>query len=583
MNAEKNKSHQTHKALKAAFVLFTAAFVCTAPAAAQSTGRAAQIPETADFWSDYPADALADFLTAHLTDEELLAQLFMFSWKWETEKTRAEPTPLLLQWILERGLGSVKFYGWNTDRLEDVARAVALMQQRSQEHRYKIPLFVATDQEGGFVRHIKGATSITPGNMAIGAAGYPIDAYYSSYYINREINALGINMNFAPTIDLYTNRASTVIESRSFGEDPETVGTLGAAFVAGSLAAGVIPTAKHFPGHGDTDIDSHLTLPEINIDYNTLETRELVPFKYMIAAHIPAIMSAHLSFPRITGNEPVSLSKTFLTKILREELHYDGLIITDDIEMGGATAHTVVSDAVTLALQAGNDIVLFEKTADLQERVWVKNLGLMKTDAAFKRTVQQAARRVILYKLNYFKSANAAPLYPDLAALPERIPDKEGQKFFLSQACRSITAYKRGTLPYKPRADERILLAGHQEHPEFFAEAEKRYGKCARFPYKANMGPYHAQWVNDNLIPLARGYDTIILCIDSENNAYAVRQLQNLGKRVIVLSIKSPVPAMSLTWADTILCGYSYSPYTFNALFGALNGEFEPQGEVPLE
>ena len=96
------------------------------------------------------------------------------------------------------------------------------------------------------------------------------------------------------------------------------------------------------------------------------------------------------------------------------------------------------------------------------------------------------------------------------------------------------------------------------------------------------MGPYHALWVNDNLIPLARSYDTIIVCIDGENNAYAIRNLQGIGKRVIVMSIKSPVPVMELNWADTILFGYSYSPYTFNALFGALNGEFEPQGAVPL-
>ncbi|MCR5725311.1 MAG: glycoside hydrolase family 3 protein [Treponema sp.] len=560
--------------------------LCALPAvAAPSASGTTEIPETADFWSDYPAEPLADFLTAHLSDEELLAQMFMFGWKWQEEGRSgdAEPTPLLNQWVTQRGLGSVKVFGWNTDDTAQVARAVAYLQQESQSRRYKIPLFVATDQEGGWIRHVRGDTTTTPGNMAIGASAYPMDAYYSAYYISREIAALGINMNFAPTVDLYTDRQSSVIGPRSFGEDPQFVGELGASFVAGSLAAGVIPTAKHFPGHGDTSADSHGKAIEIRIDRQTLENRELVPFKYLIAEHVPAIMSAHLRFPLITGNEPASLSKTFLTDILRNELHYEGLIITDDMQMNGATSYAMVSDACTLAIQAGNDIILSSETAGWNERLWTKNLDLMRTNTAFRNTVKKAARRVILYKLNYFRSKTAAPLYPDLNALPSRIPDREGQAFFLSQACRSITAYKRGTaLPFKPAEGERILIAGHQEHPEFFAEAEKRFGKVAHFPYKADMGPYHGLWVHDNLIPLARSYDTIIVCVDCQNNVDALRELQYTGKRIIVMSIQSPVPAMSMTWADTVLFGYSYSPYTFKALFAALCGDFDPAGALPL-
>lgn len=552
-------------------------FFCGAP----SVFAQKAIPETADFWSDYPAEQLADFLISHLSDEELLSQIFMFGWRDETDW-------LLNQWIRDRGLGNIKVFGWNTDDLTHVANGVAAMQKLSQNRPYKIPLFVATDQEGGWIRHVKGETAVTPGNLAIGASGYPIDAYYSGFYINREIKALGINMNFAPTVDVYSNHRSTVIGPRSFGEDAEYVGELGAAFVAGSLAAGVIPTAKHFPGHGDTDADSHGKSIEINIDVNTLNNRELLPFKYLISERVPAIMSAHLKFPRIdtTPNAPpVSISKKFLTDILRNQLHYEGLIITDDMQMNGVTSYAKVSDAFTLAIEAGNDIILSSDTPAMNEYLWEKNIALVKTDAFFKQTVQTAARRVILHKLNYFKGGNAAPLYPDASTISQYIPDREGQQFFLSQACRSITAYKKGALPYKPQPDERILLAGHQEHPEFFTEAEKRFGKCARFPYKADMGPYHALWVNDNLIPLAQNYDTIILCVDSENNATAIRNLQplqRLGKRVIILSIQSPVPAMQLDWADTVLFGYSYSPYTFRAMFGVLAGDFEAKGVLPL-
>lgn len=537
------------------------------------------IPEDADFWSDYPHEQLADFLVSRMSDEELLSQIFMFGWN---DKT----TSLLQQWIGARGLGNVKVFGWNTDDLPKVAQGIADLQRRAQARRYKIPLFIATDQEGGWIRHVKGETTVTPGNLAIGASSYPIDAYYSGYYINREIKTLGINMNFAPTVDIYTNHQSTVIGPRSFGENAAHVGELGAAFVAGSIAAGVIPTAKHFPGHGDTDADSHGRAIEIDVDVRTLNEREMLPFKYLISENIPAIMSSHLKFPRIEPNgPPVSLSKEFLTGILRKQLHYEGLIITDDIQMNGATSYARLSDACTLAIEAGNDIILSSETTDLDEQLWVKNLALVRSSAAFRQTVQTAARRVILHKLAYFKGGNAAPLYPDPATVRQSVPDPEGQAFFLSQACRSVTMYKKGTIPYRPQPGERVLLAGHQEYPEFFAEAEKRFGKCARFPYKADMGPYHALWVHDNLIPLAQGYDTIIVCVDSENNATAIRALEALqrsGKRVIVLSIQSPVPAMNLTWADSVIFGYSYSPFSFRAMFAVLAGDFEAQGTVPL-
>ncbi len=538
-----------------------------------------EIPDTADFWSDYPAPELADFLVSKMSDEEILAQILMFGW------AGSEPSDLLNQWVMDRGLGSVKVFGWNTDNTEQVARSVSSVQKKSQGRHLRIPLFVATDQEGGWIRHVKGDTSDTPGNMAIGASQRPVDAYYSAYYLSREIKALGINMNFAPTVDLYTNRHSTVIGSRSFGEDPAFVGQLGAAFVAGSMAAGVIPTAKHFPGHGDTSLDSHGNLPEINIDYETLDSRELVPFKYLIAEKIPAIMSGHLSFPKIIANgEPASLSKTFLSEILRKKLHYEGLIITDDMMMNGATMYAgSLSKAVRMAIEAGNDIIISSTTAQLDEKQWTLNLSLMSSDKEFRATVLRAARRVILAKLVYFKSGNAAPLYPDPATLHDKIPDREGQKFFLSQACRSITVYKSGDFPYAPKLGEKIILAGQTQYPEFFAEAKKRLGEdCAQFKFNYNPGPIETDWMGNNLVALARSYDTIIICVADNASAQIARRLAPLGKKVIIISVLTPVPVLDFSWADTILLGYSYSPFTFKAIFGALNGEYTPQGILPI-
>lgn len=583
------------KLLLTSVLFLTQVFICTQNIPAQSiTLNSAdktenikrsstlieELPDNIDFWSDYPNDLLADTLVNRMTDEELLSQILMFGWAGQ------EPSDLLNKWVSDRGLGSVKVFGWNTDNINLVAKSVRSLQQKSQDRNFKIPLFVATDQEGGWIRHVKGDTSDTPGNMAIGADGYPIDAYYSGFYINREIRALGINMNFAPAVDLYTNLDSTVIGPRSFGSDAENAGILGAAFAAGSMAAGVIPTAKHFPGHGDTSLDSHGKLPEIDIDFDTLRNRELVPFIYLIQEKIPAVMSGHLSFPQISENkEPASLSRYFLTELLRDQLGYDGLIITDDMMMNGATLYAgSLHKAVRLAIQAGNDIIISSTTANLNDALWTKNLDFMKTDSDFYDIVKKAARRVIYSKLNYFKNDNHAPLYPDPETVSQYIPDKEGQGFFLNQAVRSITLYRANEFPYHPSQDEKVLIAG--PFISLFNEGKKRYPNADIFHYSYELASNRSnedEWNAVNLVSTAKKYDTIICCVFNSHSAKIAARLKGLGKKVIILSIMSPVPELNNDWADIILCGYSYSSYTFAALFGALNGEFEPQGKIPLE
>ncbi len=526
------------------------------------------------FWSDIPNDKLAQLLTDRMTDVELYSQILMFGW------AGAEPPELLHQWV-ERGLGSVKVFGWNTDDIHLVAKSIGDLQKKSNSNRYKIPLFVATDQEGGWIRHVKGDTSVTPGNMAIGASGYPSDAWYSAYYISKEIKVIGINMNFAPTVDLFTNHESAIIGTRSFGEDPVKSGILGAAFAAGSEAAGVIPTVKHFPGHGDTNIDSHGRLPVINIDFETFKNRELIPYLFLVREKVPAVMSGHLSYPNIEkSGAPASFSKYFLTDLLRGQLGYEGLIITDDMTMVGATSYAgSLSTAFQMAIEAGNDIILSSTTARLNEALWTRNLDLMATDSNFHERVKDAARRVIKAKLDYYKSGNeTAPLYPNPDLIDQYVPDREGQKFFLDQACRSITVSKISREPIKGR----VLLAGSLY--SFFAEGKKRFPKAGEFHFNYETGPNETQWVIDNLPSTAQGFDTIILCVSSENHKKIAEIFRNSGKNVIILCTMSPELANGLEWADTILLGYSWRcEYTLTAMLGILNGEFKAEGTLPYK
>lgn len=537
------------------------------------------LPDDIDFWSDYPSDVLAQALVDRMTDEELFSQVLMFGW------AGAKPSSLLYSWI-DRGLGSVKVFGWNTDDIYQVATSVSSLQKRANENgRFKIPLFVATDQEGGWIRHVKGDTAITPGNMAIGASGYPMDSWFSAFYISREIKSMGINMNFAPTIDLFSNHNSSIIGTRSFGDDPDKSGMLGIYYAEGSKAAGVIPTVKHFPGHGDTEVDSHGRLPVINIDKKTFLEREIVPYKYLIKSGVPALMSGHLSFPKIErSGAPASLSKYFITDLLRGELGYEGIVITDDMMMAGATDYAgSLSNAVRLALEAGNDIILSSTTSRLNENMWTNNLALMKSNSEFKQKVKDAAYRVLKTKLDYFKTDKAAPLYPTIDDVKKNVPDKEGEKFFLEQACRSITVEKQGIVPLSNEDAGKVLLAGSLQ--SFFAAGKERYEGAQQyyFPYDAvNIGD--TQSYANTLASMARNYDTIIVCVSNDKHARIAQGLRNSNKKVIIVSTMSPVYSEKLTWADSILLGYSWRcDYTMEAMIGFIHGEYKNTAVKPYK
>ncbi len=511
-----------------------------------------------------PNDALARRIAEAMTNEELLAQILMFGWAGE------EPSPLVLSWVSDRTLGSIKVFGWNTDNTVKVAESIAILQKRALAGRFGIPLFVATDQEGGWIRHIKGLTTETPGNLAIGASGLPADAWSSGFYIARELAAIGINLNFAPTVDLYTDHDSTVIGTRSFGENAEAAGILGASFMAGSRAAGVLTTAKHFPGHGDTGLDSHGSLPVIHISRETLFTRELVPFKALISAGVPAIMTGHLSFPRAIGSpEPATFSHRLINGILREDLGFTGLVITDDIMMNGATAYAgSVSRAVELAIEAGNDIVESSTTPRASEAFWSNNLSRMATSPRFRERVAQSATRVIKAKLDYFKGPSHVPIIPDVEKIPSLVPDPEGAAFFLSQAVRSVTLID-GTLEPLTGDGEGMLIAS--SFPSFLAEGKNRY------PRAKTAG------VNNSLWRESRDADTIVFCLSGADQLPYLRQMAGAGKRLVIVSAHSPILLRDAPRASSALALYSYSPWSFKAAFAALRGDFVPTGTLPLK
>jgi len=515
-------------------------------------------------------EELAAAIEQAMTDDQALAQVFMLGW------VGAEPSPLIMDWIRDRNIGGVKIFGWNTEDTLRLARTVGVLQEASLKGSFQIPLLVATDQEGGWIRHVKGSTSETPGNMAIGASGYPRDAYLAGYYIGKELAMLGINMNFAPTVDLFTNRQSELIGPRAFGSNPVNVGILGAAFAKGQQAAGVIPTAKHYPGHGDTGLDSHGVLPSINVPFEILWERELIPYRMLFAEGIPAVMSGHLAFPQTqSATAPASLSPWFLQDILRTKMGYRGIVITDDLMMNGATLWAgSLSRAAKQALMAGNDIILFSKTPNLYDQVWTFLLSSMREEDDFRRRVRDAARRTLELKLRYLRGDKAVPAIPNLRKVATDLTDPEGSAFFVNLAARSVTTVKDTVIPLKPEDAGRVLLTG--QYLDFFKVGRAAFPGASAYWYSDAFGV-------DELVGYANRADTIIFCLSDAAGVRMLRQLQSLRKKVIVLSVLSPVYLESVPWIDGAVAVYSYSLESLAAGFSVIIGRIAAEGKLPYE
>jgi len=240
----------------------------------------------------------------------------------------------------------------------DIAAKLNTLQRRS-----KLPLLVSADLEWGAAMRVVGATAF-PYIMAAGATGEERDAYTIGRVAALEGRAVGIHVNFAPDADVNNNPLNPIINTRSFGEDPHAVARLVRGYVRGLQDNGMLATLKHFPGHGDTDADSHLGLPTIRADYQRLDSVELVPFRAGIEAGAQVVMSAHIAFPAFTGDAPATLSAAMLTGVLRDSLKFKGLVVTDALQMGAIVTKYGAGEAAVRAFEAGSDLILMPADHD---------------------------------------------------------------------------------------------------------------------------------------------------------------------------------------------------------------------------
>ncbi len=525
------------------------------------------------FNDQLPPGELARALEQAMTDRQVLGQVLMFGYPGE----RADPT--ILRWIKEEGLGGVKVFGRNAGNLSLLAGTVGTYQKQALAGPFGIPLLIATDQEGGWVRHIRGESSQTAGNMALGAGGIAHDAWETGRLLGAELAALGINMNFAPTVDVFVDPKADVIGPRAFAADPGQTGLMGLAFARGHAESRVIAAAKHFPGHGDTSEDSHGTLPAVTATLDTLRARDLVPYRILIAGGLDAIMVGHLAFPNITGNTvPATLSPELSTRLLREEMGFNGVVITDDLFMQGARSDGTELPAVChKALMAGADILLISQHSSNHRRIHRELLKKME-NAPFNRRVREAARRVLALKAKWLRGENAVSFVPETENLA--VPAGGAPEFFLSQAARSITLVRNQLFPLPPNKAGRVLLAG--TYSDFFTEGMRRYPDARTWylSYHSSREGYTGE--GKKLLRAARQYDTLIFLLPDGDMSLILEELRPVAEKVVVVSVLSPAHLDAVPWASTALAAYGTGSDSFQAVFAALAGDFIPRGTLPI-
>nr|WP_083537289.1 MULTISPECIES: beta-N-acetylhexosaminidase [unclassified Paenibacillus] len=504
-----------------------------------------------------------------------------------------EPSADIERLIREQAIGGVILFARNVTGTKQAAALNRSLQAAAADGG-RLPLWIAVDQEGGMVARFTDGLALMPGAMAIAAGGDAYSAYEAGYVCGCELGALGVNMNFAPVLDVNNNPSNPVIGVRSFGEDPERVAEFGVRLVQGLQDAGMVATAKHFPGHGDTDTDSHLDLPVVRHARERIEQVELVPFRKVIEAGIDSVMSAHIVFPAYEQEKlPATLSHAVLTGLLREELGFEGVIMTDCMEMNAIADHFGTAEAAVMAVEAGADLVLISHRHDRQLRAWELLLQAVREGRITEERIDESVLRLLRLK------ARRGVLMAVETGEESRVAGEVGSEKHLAAAKRiseaSVTIVKNesGLLPLAP--GQSMYVLSMEPAVRTLAEEQAPEGIFSLGRALRELGANETEW----LIPFGRAAELkeelVRACMYAERvivatyNAYLeadqvelVEALQRFGKDPIVVALRSPYDLLAFPEVATFVAVYESRPLAMRSAAAALLGLNPAEGKLPV-
>jgi len=515
-----------------------------------------------------------------LTLDEKIGQLFLVYFEGPIL------SPSLREMITDYHIGGILLFGisGNIENPAQVARLVDSAQQQAVACRPGLALFVGVDQEGGPVVRLTVGSTVFPSNMAVGATGSAELAALMADTTAAELKALGINVNLAPVLDVNSNPANPVIGIRSFGSSPEEVARLGTAMISAYKRRGVIATAKHFPGHGDTAVDSHVGLPIVNRSRDSLDTVELVPFRAAIANGVEAIMTAHIEVPAIEPSEglPATLSARILDGLLRRELGFQGLIVTDSLGMNALNLPGGAAEAAVRAFQAGADLLAFGADRghrpEEQRDAYHRMLDAVASGVISRARVDDSVRRILTVKARY----GLLDWHPsELSDIPAVVGIEKHQSAAHAVAQRSITLLRDepGLLPI--HKDQTALVVWPRTVDNWGKVLSAYHGSLELLPTSLEPG----QEEIDLAASRASDFSTVIVgTVDvtkHPSQAALVRALPT--RRTVVVALASPYDLISFPEVQCYLLSYGCVPASLEAVSRVLFGLEQPHGRLPVE
>ncbi|MCP3028683.1 beta-N-acetylhexosaminidase [Halobacillus sp. A5] len=317
-------------------------------------------------------------------------------------------------------VGGIILFSSNIESADQTVSFLNDMKTANADNPY--PLLLGVDEEGGSVTRIPDQMKSLPTSRSIGELNDPEVAFNAGAILGEQMQALGFNLDFAPVLDVTRNPNNPVIGDRSFGDNSDIVTRLGIQTMKGIQSEGVISVIKHFPGHGDTGVDSHLELPKVEKSYDELRELELVPFKKAISEGADVSMIAHILLPQIDQSYPASMSNEVITGMLREDYNFDGVVITDDLTMGAITDHYTVADAAVETAKAGGDLLLVAHDPDLVITVFDELKAAVENGEISEDRIDESVERITNLKTKYQLSDEKTPA-PNFRPINERVEE----------------------------------------------------------------------------------------------------------------------------------------------------------------
>ena len=485
--------------------------------------------------------------------------------------------------VSEYKIGNVILFARNIESAAQVRQLCTDLQKLIRKETGN-PAFISIDQEGGMVVRLSRDCTNIPGAMAVAATGNPKNAYAAGKITGREMHALGINMNLAPVMDVNSNPANPVIGVRSYGDNPQAVLEYGIKMMHGLNSEGVMAVLKHFPGHGDSAVDSHLALPTVSKTMEELEAIELLPFKKAIDSGAEAIMTCHILFPCIEKeNYPATMSSVIITGLLRERMGFKGLVMSDCLEMNAIKEYYGTANGALIALKAGVDMVLVSHSADLaEETVKLIESAVASGDLPLER-LDEAVSRVLMYKAKYADYNIADENLSFVGCM-----DHRNEAMRISRESIALVRDKNGQLPVSGR--NVLFIACHAVHSTNIISCKDKTfnfpdfmsARCGGESLLINLIP-QAEDV-ERVLSAAKGKDVVVF--GTYNGHMYKDQFEVLNRlcmehdNIIATVLRNPYDALMIDEKAAVLAIYECTPLSLETLAKVLTGEITPVGRV---